>query len=109
MENEALRVDVDQRGVVALTTLNGAHTIASLISIEATEDSGDLYTPSLRGEPSVAELSAPRPGLRGPLRATLVIPWRVEPHADVRLQRPESAAGTITLTLDAAARISALR
>ena len=104
IENEALRIDVDQRGVVTLTTLDGAHTIASLISIEATEDAGDLYTPSLRGEPSFAELSAPRPGLRGPLRATLVIPWRVEPHADVRLQRPELAAGTITLTLDAAAR-----
>ena len=104
MENDALRVDVDQRGGVTLATLDGAHTIASLISIEATEDAGDLYTPSLRGEPFFAELSAPRPGLRGPLRATLVIPWRVESHADVRLQRPESAAGTLTLTLDAGAR-----
>jgi hypothetical protein len=104
MYNEALRVDVDQRGVVTLSTLDGAHTIASLVSIEATEDAGDLYTPSLRGQPSFAELSAPRPGLRGPLRATLVIPWRVEPHADVRLQRPESTAGTLTLTLDAGAR-----
>jgi alpha-mannosidase len=104
MENEAMRVDVDQRGVVTLTTLDGVHAIASLLSIEATEDAGDLYTPSLRGEPSFAELVAPRPGMRGPLRATLVIPWRVEPHADVRLQRAESATGTITLTLDAGAR-----
>ncbi|HSU94234.1 MAG TPA: hypothetical protein VLI43_11030, partial [Gemmatimonadaceae bacterium] len=72
MENDALRVDVDQRGGVTLATLDGAHKIASLISIEATEDAGDLYTPSLRGEPFFAELSAPRPGLRGPLRATLV-------------------------------------
>ena len=104
MENEFMRVEVDQRGVVALSTLDGSHAIASLIAIEATEDAGDLYTPSLRGEPSLAELSAPRPGLRGPLRATLVIPWRVEPHADIRLQRPESASGAVTLTLDAAAR-----
>jgi alpha-mannosidase len=104
IENEFMRIDVDQRGVVALSTADGVHAIDSLISIEATEDAGDLYTPSLRGEPSFAELSAPRPGLRGPLRATLVIPWRVEPHADVRLQRPASAAGTVTLTLDAGAR-----
>jgi 2-O-(6-phospho-alpha-D-mannosyl)-D-glycerate hydrolase len=104
IENEFMRVDVDQRGVVALTTLDGTHAIDSLLSIEATEDAGDLYTPSLRGEPSFAELSGPRPGLRGPLRATLVIPWRVEPHPDIRLQRPESAAGTLTITLDAGAR-----
>ena len=99
-----MRIDVDQRGVVTLATLDGVHAIASLVSIEATADAGDLYTPSLRGEPSLAELSAPRTGMRGPLRATLVIPWRVEPHADIRLQRPESAAGTITITLDAGAR-----
>ena len=104
IENEFLRVDVDQRGVVTLSTLDGVHAIASLLSIEATSDAGDLYTPSLRGEPSFAELSAPRPWLRGPLRASLVIPWRVEPHADIRLQRPESAAGTITITVDAGAR-----
>jgi len=104
MENDALRVDVDERGQVTLVTRDGRHAIASLISIEATADAGDLYTPSLRGEPSLAELSAPRAGLRGPLRATLTIPWRVESHADVRLQRPETAAGTITLTLDAGAR-----
>ncbi|HEY2896753.1 MAG TPA: glycosyl hydrolase-related protein [Gemmatimonadaceae bacterium] len=104
MENDAMRVDVDQRGLITLATLDRVHAIASLISIEATADAGDLYTPSLRGEPSFAELSAPRPGLRGPLRATLVIPWRVEPHPDIRLQRPESAAGTITIALDAGAR-----
>jgi hypothetical protein len=104
IENEFMRVDVDQRGTVTLSTLDELHAIESLISIEATEDAGDLYTPSLRGEPSFAELSAPRPGLRGPLRATLVIPWRVDPHADIRLQRPESAAGTVTVSLDAGAR-----
>ncbi|MEP7065423.1 MAG: glycosyl hydrolase-related protein [Gemmatimonadota bacterium] len=103
MENDALRVEVDARGVVRLTTLDGMHSIASLIALEGTADAGDLYTPSLRGAPTFAELSAPRPGLRGPLRATLVIPWRLESRADIRLQRPEAVSGTVTLTLDAGA------
>jgi alpha-mannosidase len=104
MENDALRVDVDERGSVSLTTADDLHTITSLISIEAMADAGDLYTASLRGEPSVAELSTPRAGVRGPLRATLSIPWRVESGADIRLQHPQDAAGSITLTLDAGAR-----
>jgi alpha-mannosidase len=104
IENDAVRVEVDGRGVVTLSSGDGVHAISSLISIEATADAGDLYTPSLRGEPSYAELSTPRAGLRGPLRATLTIPWRVESQADVRLQRAESAAGGIVLTLDAGVR-----
>lgn len=103
MENDALRVEVDERGVVTLASLDGLFSIASLISIEATADAGDLYTPSPRGEPAFAELSTPRAGLRGPLRATLAVPWRVESRANLRLQRPEAAMGTITLTLDAGA------
>lgn len=104
MENDALRVDVDDRGSVSLATTDGMHSITSLISIEAMADAGDLYTASLRGEPSFAELSTPRAGMRGPLRATLSIPWRVESHTDVRLQHAQSAGGSITLTLDAGTR-----
>ena len=59
-------------------------TIASLLSIESTRDAGDLYTPSLRGEPRVAEFSNPRLRLRGPLRASLVMQWRVEFHDALR-------------------------
>ena len=103
MENDALRVEVDERGAVTLTTLDGSHAIASLLSIEAMVDAGDLYTPSLRGELAFAELSSPRAGLRGPLRGTITIPWRVESRADIRLQKPDSASGTITLALDAGA------
>ncbi len=99
-----LRVDVDERGRVSLSASDGSRAIASLIAIEAMVDAGDLYTPSLRGQPSIAELSAPRAGLRGPLRATLTIPWNIESSSDVRLQRPESATGTLTLSLDAGAR-----
>jgi mannosylglycerate hydrolase len=104
MENDALRVEVDARGAITLTSLDAAHSISSLISIEATADAGDLYTPSPRGEPSIAELSSPRPGMRGPLRATVAIPWRLESHADVRLQHPECAMGVVIITLDAGAR-----
>jgi alpha-mannosidase len=104
MENDAVRAEVDARGAITLTSLDAAHSISSLISIEATADAGDLYTPSPRGEPSIAELSSPRPGMRGPLRATVAIPWRLESHADVRLQHPECAMGVVIITLDAGAR-----
>lgn len=104
MENDVLRVEVDERGSAMLATVDGVYSISSLISIEAIADGGDLYTASPRGAPSFAELSGPRAGLRGPLRATLSIPWRVESRGDIRLQNPESAAGSLTLTLDAGAR-----
>ena len=104
MENDYLRVDVGDRGVVTVATRDGSHAISSLIAIEATADAGDLYTPSLRGDPSFAELSAPRAGLRGPLRATMTIQWQLESSRDVRLQRAESASGALTLSLDAGAR-----
>ena len=104
MENASVRVEADGRGVVSLIAHDGARRIASLLSIESTTDAGDLYTPSLRGETRVAELSNPRLKLRGPLRASLVIQWRVEFHDALRKTTPDVASGTLTLSLDAGAR-----
>jgi alpha-mannosidase len=88
---------------VSLRTRDGARHIASLLSIESTTDAGDLYTPSLRGETRVAELSSPRLRLRGPLRASLVIQWRVEFHDALRKTTPDVTSGTLTISLDAGA------
>jgi len=104
LENSSVRVEADGRGVVSLSTRDGVRQLASLLSIESTTDAGDLYTPSLRGETRVAELSNPRLHLRGPLRGSLVIQWRVEFHDALRRTTPDVASGTLTLSLDAGAR-----
>jgi alpha-mannosidase len=104
MENTSVRVEVDGRGAVSLSTRDGVRHIASLLSIESMIDAGDLYTPSLRGEMRVAELSSPWMQLRGPLRASLVVQWRVELHDTLRRTTPDVASGTLTLSLDAGAR-----
>jgi mannosylglycerate hydrolase len=103
MSNGSLRVESDGRGIVRVASADGTRSIASLLSIESTTDAGDLYTPSLRGEPRFAEFSNPRLALRGPLRASLVIQWRVEFYDQLRMLTPRAALGTITLTLDAGA------
>jgi 2-O-(6-phospho-alpha-D-mannosyl)-D-glycerate hydrolase len=104
MENAALRIEADARGIITLATADGARRISPLISIESTSDAGDLYTPSLRGAPRVAELSNPRLHLRGPLRATLIVQWRVESHDALRRTTADVASGTLTLTLDSGSR-----
>lgn len=101
MRNGTISVEADPRGVIRLRTLDGSRDLSSLLSIESVTDAGDLYTPSLRGEPRFAELSNPRLDLRGPLRATLVVQWRVEFHDKLRMIAPRAATGTITLTIDA--------
>ena len=104
MENANLRVEADGRGVVSLRTRDGARQIDSLLSIESTTDAGDLYTPSLRGETRIAEFSNPWLRLRGPLRASLEIQWRVEFHDRLRRTIPDVTTGTLTISLDAGAR-----
>ncbi|MEP7087378.1 MAG: glycosyl hydrolase-related protein [Gemmatimonadota bacterium] len=101
MQNAALRIESDPRGKVLIVTTKGAREISALLSIESVTDAGDLYTPSLRGDARVAELSSPRLALRGPLRASLVIQWRAEYHDQLRMLAPRVAFGTITLSLDA--------
>ena len=103
MENAHVRVEADGRGVVSLRTRDGARQLASLFAIESTTDAGDLYTPSLRGESRLAEFSNPRLRLRGPLRASLVIQWRVEFHDALRKTTPDVTSGTLTIALDAGA------
>jgi hypothetical protein len=104
MQNGALRIEADARGGIRLDDTEGARSIASVFSIESVTDAGDLYTPSPRGAPRIAEFSNPRRGLRGPLRATLVVQWRVEFYDQLRMLAPHAASGTLTLTLDAGAK-----
>ncbi|HEY8795865.1 MAG TPA: hypothetical protein VIM15_13075, partial [Gemmatimonadaceae bacterium] len=104
ISNGAMRIEADARGRIRLDTTDGARSIASAFSIESITDAGDLYTPSPRGEPRYAEFSNPRLGLRGPLRATLVVQWRVEFYDQLRMLAPRAASGTLTLTLDAGAK-----
>ena len=104
MDNGVLRIEVGELGDVTLRTSDGARTLSPLLAIEATADGGDLYTPSLRGAPCFAEFSNMQRGMRGPLRATLVLTWQVESYPDVRRNYPDSAMGVVTLTLDAGAR-----
>lgn len=104
IQNGAIRIEADARGVIRLDTTDGARSIASVFSIESVTDAGDLYTPSPRGAPRFAEFSNPRRGLRGPLRATLVVQWRVEFYDPLRMLAPRAASGTLTLTLDAGAK-----
>lgn len=103
IENGAMRIEADARGVVRLSTLDGKRSIASLLSIESVTDAGDLYTPSPRGAPRFAEFTNPRLNLRGPLRASLVLQWRVEFYDQLRMLAPRAASGTLTLSLDAGA------
>ncbi len=104
MQNGAIRVESDGRGIVRIATMDGSREISSLLAIESTTDAGDLYTPSPRGDARFAEFSNPRLALRGPLRASLVIQWRVEYYDQLRMLTPRVALGTVTLSLDSGAR-----
>jgi hypothetical protein len=95
MENGVLRVDVDERGAVRLTTRDDARVIHSLFGFESMADAGDLYTPSLRGIPRMAELSGTQLRHRGPLRAALEL--------RMHIGSPAAIALTATVTLDAGA------
>jgi alpha-mannosidase len=101
IENGFFRVETDARGAVSIVAHHGARRIASLLSIESTGDAGDLYTPSLRGTPRLAELANPRLKARGPLRASIVLQWRVEFHDALRRTTADATTGTLTLSLDA--------
>lgn len=103
IENGAMRIEADARGVVRLKSASGRRSIDSLLSIESVTDAGDLYTPSPRGAPRFAEFTNPRLKLRGPLRVSLVVQWRVEFYDQLRMLAPRAATGTLTISLDAGA------
>jgi alpha-mannosidase len=93
MENDALRVDLDDRGIVRLATRDGARVISSLIALESVVDAGDLYTPSLRGAPRIPEHFSAALIHQGPLRGMLEVGWHFGSLSD--------RAVVVTLTLDA--------
>lgn len=79
MENDALRVEVDAGGAVRLAACDESYTIADLLSLVSVKDRGDLYTFSPRGLPMYARFVSVQPGLRGPLRATLLLRYALTP------------------------------
>lgn len=85
MENGALRVDVDAKGIVRLATRDGTRIISSLLDLEGLADNGDLYTPSLGDELLPVEFLAASQGQQGPLTATLVMIWNVGGEGEIPL------------------------
>lgn len=77
IENGILRMEVDG-GVVRLTELASGRVVPSLIAFEDVGDRGDLYTPSLVGQPSRATLEGARLLRHGPLRGELETRWRIQ-------------------------------
>ncbi|HJR43532.1 MAG TPA: glycoside hydrolase family 38 C-terminal domain-containing protein [Gemmatimonadaceae bacterium] len=109
IENEHLRVEVDQDGAVRLTSKRDGVVVTPLIRVEDVGDAGDLYThspiqPVLASSHSVeAELAH-----SGPLRAALRTHWRLEvaerSDRTGRSGRRPPLELVMTLTLDAGAR-----
>ena len=81
------RISSTAAGVVALHTATGAE-LAPLGCLESVADAGDTYTPSLHGEPILADWSAPRLNASGPLRAE----WAFQASLD----RPRNSAARAT-------------
>lgn len=111
MENEWLRVSVDDDGAVQVASASTGMTLASMLAIEDVGDGGDLYTPSPRG----VTVRAPRlDGVRlthgGPLRAELTgrfsldVPIALAPGRDARSTESRALSVNVALTLDAGAR-----
>jgi hypothetical protein len=105
----AWRVLSSVQGVVATHAATGAR-VQPLGWLESTTDAGDTYTPSLRGQPSIAHWSAPRLQARGPIRAEwdhttvlrrpqAMIASAVEPGARELPPRDNTVDVTATATL----------
>ncbi len=116
MENEWLRVSVDDGGAVQVTCASPAMTLASVLSIEDVGDGGDLYTPSPRGTPVLAQrLEGVRLTLGGPLRAelagrfVLAVPVALVPGRHARSAAAREMSVDVALTLNAGNRLLRVR
>ncbi|MGH7648012.1 MAG: glycosyl hydrolase-related protein, partial [Gemmatimonadaceae bacterium] len=116
MENEWLRVSVDDEGAVRVASPSTGMTVASALAIEDVGDGGDLYTPSPRGATLRAErLDDVCLTQRGPLRAELTgrfsldVPVSLAPGRDTRSAEPRALSVHVALTLDTGARFVRVR
>jgi hypothetical protein len=103
LDNGVLRVQLEADGTISVSAADGAWSIAKAVAIEDVGDRGDLYTPSLYGNPRIEErFLRARLIHQGPLRAEIETRWRiVVPSAvDRRLAgapRDGSSAGFVDL------------
>lgn len=110
LENDALRVDISQRGDVQVQDRVRGRVIPSLVRFEDVGDAGDLYTHSPIA-PIVTTASFLGAQVRhvGPLRGELVASWRLDiPSASDRSGRSADLVPIVvhcTFTLDAGASI----
>ncbi len=68
LHGPAWKISATMQGTLATHVATGAR-INPVGWLDDTTDAGDTYTPSPRGQPTIAHWSAPRMHLRGPLRA----------------------------------------
>ena len=93
LDNELVRVEWDQHGVLTLHDRRTGRVVESLLALGDKTDLGDLYTPSLRGATREMRSARPRVVAAGPLRGSVAIDYEL----------PEIAA-VVTVSLDAGAR-----
>lgn len=116
MENEWLRVSVEDDGAVSVTSVSPATTLASALSVEDVGDGGDLYTPSPRGGTVRARrLEGVRLTHGGPLRAELAgrfvldVPTGLAPGRESRSNEWHAMQVNVAVTLDAGDRFVRVR
>lgn len=84
MENGIVRVTASDDGRLTFESSDGERRVIDLIGLEDRIDRGDLYTASIRGVASVAELDGIRVLHSGPLLAELRLDWRLVPVEELR-------------------------
>ena len=105
LDNGLLRVQLETDGTISLGAADGSWTIPRVIAVEDVGDRGDLYTPSLYGNPRIEErFLRARLVHPGPLRGEIETRWRiVVPSAvDRRLagaKRDGTGAGFVDLRI----------
>ena len=123
LQNGHLEASVSAEGAILLGARGESPAISRLLVFESVTDAGDLYTPSLRGEPVTAAFRGARCVARGPLRAAVETRWRLRlpahggltPAASLATTPPRADASrvnldiTATLELDADARFLRVR
>lgn len=74
IDNGLVCVTCDSAGVHVRV---GDRLVPNALSIHSQRDAGDSYTPSLRGSPRDLTLVGTRAGARGPLRASIILRWKL--------------------------------
>jgi len=95
LENEWLRVTVDEHGAVTLHDLAGLRAVDGLLAVGVERDAGDLYTPAIREALAGFRVRSCERTLGGPLRGELTI---------ALVSKADASSMTLRLQLDAGLR-----